>query len=464
LERISARGLRRLSADAWFPMVAVGSSVIIGWAIQQESAGTISQNKFFALMVVAPAVVVALLRPGWPLLAIIAIPPGVIGKLGFGDLRPIAALLALVLLIHYQRKRSVFVGGGSVSLILLLLTVFAFVDRIGFVSAPATQEASYTRNQIVLYLVVILSAYAFVRSGELAVGQISAAFVVSALVTLAILVGQTHGSPTRLRLNSAAAPLNPGFDYHRTHFGYLMAAAFGVSFAWYLRAERRRGTLLLLSLVLAFGVAISFARGGWLTAAAMLLALPLLTGRRTYWLLVPVVAVLFSLVGVAQQRLFGDVKGGLSQSVSNGQIGSNRLLLWEHLWHRAVHLPWGHGFGYMWTITPAFLGFSNEFQSETNQFIYAHNDFLFWTIELGVLGLAAWIVLWVAVLRRVVLELRSRDERRFVAALLALATIVGMFFATLFDNGLFLPDVATPFFAFVGVLMANARLAKRSTR
>lgn len=446
--------VRRLGGSAAVGLAAGAASLVLAYAIEGQASGSLNEMKFFALVFALPLLLVGVLRPTWPLLVVIAVPPGLVSRLGFSDTRILVLVLAAVLASHQLRRGSIRVSGGLPAIALVVVVTSAFVDRVPLF-APAALEASYVRDQVILYLVVLLLAGALAHTGELQTSHVAAAFTVCALVTVAILIGQVHGSPSALRLTSPAAPSNPGFDFHRTHFGYLVAAGFGLSLAGLLTSARHRGVLLASTAVLGLATATSFARGGWMSAALLLILLPWLTGRRTYWLLLPVPVFLFATVGAARERLLGDVQQGIGASIASGQLGSNRLLLWRDLWERAVHLPWGRGFGYMWSLTPDGLtGIPTIFQT-ANPFVYAHNDFLFWTVELGLVGLCVWLLLWAAAWRRFCVVLRTSESVVRQDAILALTPLLVMLVASLFDNAVLLPEIATPFFAVVGILGAQ---------
>ncbi len=118
-------------------------------------------------------------------------------------------------------------------------------------------------------------------------------------------------------------------------------------------------------------------------------------------------------------------------------------------------LPLGRGFGYVWSLKSEALFGGSSFTSAVNPFVYVHNDFLFWTLELGLIGLTAMIVFWarlVAAIRRINRWLAERGDYLSYVGGVALT----MFVASFVDNGLFIRPVAERFFVVAGMAFALA--------
>jgi cell division protein FtsW (lipid II flippase) len=196
-----------------------------------------------------------------------------------------------------------------------------------------------------------------------------------------------------------------------------------------------------------------------------LVALLLVAGyvrRRSFWLLVPVALALVLAVPIARERL---VPGPSAR----GDITTGRAELWTTLWddHIAPALPAGNGFGYTWSLTPeklfGFRGFVGA-DASAEQFVYPHNDFLFWMIEFGLWGLALWLIYWVHLIASTRWLLKSGTARHRGAALIVLGIFVTMFIAGLVDNPLAIQPLAERFFVSAGFVLGDRAAASLSAK
>ena len=127
-------------------------------------------------------------------------------------------------------------------------------------------------------------------------------------------------------------------------------------------------------------------------------------------------------------------------------------------------LPWGNGWGYMWSLTPNELfGLEGEFTAGDNPFVYPHNDFLFVFLELGILGLGLLIGFWIQLLRRIRLVSRAHDEdARLGVRVLVPVVVVGLL-VQLFDEGFAIRPVAERIFLAAGLVLGLISSWQRSS-
>ena len=116
-------------------------------------------------------------------------------------------------------------------------------------------------------------------------------------------------------------------------------------------------------------------------------------------------------------------------------------------------MPFGNGWGYVWSLMSIdVFGFEGAFTSGDQGFIYPHNDFLFFFVELGVIGLVFLGVFWFQLLRRFRFLSRASDGFvRYDARILA-PILVLMFLIQVFANGLSVRFVAERFFIAAGLI------------
>jgi hypothetical protein len=237
---------------------------------------------------------------------------------------------------------------------------------------------------------------------------------------------------------------------------YLVVLGFSIHFVrWLTRStrlsgEQRPGGSLILSLFLLALVASSLVRGAWVAA---LLVISFSAGhlrKRAYWLIIPLAVMLVLTIPLARERVVP------SESAS-ADITTGRWQLWSIVWTEEVApaLPWGNGFGHAWSLEPedlfGFATFRFENQRESG-FLYLHNDFLFWLVEFGFLGLILFLLYWKHVLGVTRRLLRNHDPSVRAAAFLFTGTIITMLVVQLVENGFAFRFMAERFFVATGFL------------
>ena len=201
--------------------------------------------------------------------------------------------------------------------------------------------------------------------------------------------------------------------------GYLAAMGFLICFArlTVATAGRRYGRVTHLTLMLLFAIAMStgLLRGAWLSAVIGVFLIAVWARKRMFWIIIPAALALLLAFPVARERVVPSENISITGEASLTSYTTGRWDLWTRLWAEIESgLPLGHGFGHTFTLTPEDLfgpgatSFATEDAVYT--FVYPHNDFLFWMIEFGWLGLFAMVVFWGHVVRAFRAVSRSGTE------------------------------------------------------
>lgn len=435
----------------------VGVVVYALVVVALQANGRLSVSRA-ALLLVAPILAwFAIRAPGWLVVAFVAIPPGVLTSIRGINIGSLTVLFAGTLIAYVVVKGRVS-GGGFFALAPYLVLVAGAYWTLDAVDPAAASAATEFRRALVLYAVLFLLAYVLVRDGELRLPDLGTALLVSAGISGIIFFWQTGGRPWTYTSTNLSSDIEPGLLFYRTHFGYMMALGFAVALAHAVARHRIRHRTLDLIVLGFFSLLVlfSFARGAWLVALILIALIPLRTGKKLYWLLLPVLALIATSIPLIQDRLFSDLSGGLQRSFDTGEFATGRWGLWQELWDRALPgMPWGRGFGFVWGLSPEALFGADAFTTEDNPFVYAHNDFIYWTVELGLIGLGAMLVFWarlVSVVRKVAVKLAAVEGGvGFVGGV-----VLTMFVASMFDNGLFIRAIAERVFIIIGAAWAIA--------
>ncbi|QOJ04360.1 MAG: O-antigen ligase family protein [Planctomycetia bacterium] len=196
---------------------------------------------------------------------------------------------------------------------------------------------------------------------------------------------------------------------------------------------------------------------GWLVVVILILraGLPGRASIRRMWPLAVtgMAAVVLTFVAVAiwgasstsygpellQLRLWGLVSRGTS----------GRLPIWSATWDMIKESPiHGMGFGNFALEYPRFVADNIEFVR------YAHNDYLQWTAELGVVGLVLLLALLAAALKRSGRLMVSRDHATRVVEMVAMAVLVGVVVDAIFSYGFYQPVPLMYLFMTIGMVRA----------
>lgn len=396
----------------------------------------------------------AALRPGWLILFLVAVPSAF---LSLAPIRAMTLLLILPLVAQLLLRGRLYPLSAIVLLPLIAIVVATYVFQADVNGKPALAAEGF-RKLFIYYLLLSVVAFNAVRLGELRVRSFVNSLLVGVVASVLIVLA-THGF--RIAALSAREGVDPGQFDLQSHLGYLVAMAFSVAFARALLPGIDGRAIRFGRLVFALGLLavtlLCLIRGAWAVAMITLIYVPIKTRRHAYLFLVIAAAGIALSFPLFRERLLSDVAGGVGNAAASGELGSGRWGLWTILWHlTAPALPWGNGFGYMWTLSSEKLfGFAGNFGPDA--FVYPHNDFLFWTLQFGVFGLGLVLTFWSTLylaFRRVARRLRASagDEPVWILGGIFMTMLV----AEVVDNGIFMRAVAERFFMAAGVIFAMA--------
>ncbi|HYI46075.1 MAG TPA: O-antigen ligase family protein [Actinomycetota bacterium] len=436
-----------------FPLVMVGYLLAV---VALEASGRVGLNEAATLLVLPALAWAAVRAPAVLLVGFVAIPPGVLTSLPRVSVGPLTLLMAATLAAFLVLRGVVTRGLVQTAIPIGVLVVGAFTMFNAIRPGPQSAATEF-RRVMLFYLVLLVLSYALGRAGAIKLAHVGTAILVSAGISGIIFLSQLGFQPWNFSVSDPS--LEPGGLFFRTHFGYMMALGFAVALS---RTMSRAPGKIRTSDLVVLGyfsllVTFSFTRGAWLVALVLITIAPLRTGRTGLWLLLPVLALVATGIPLIQERLFSDLSGGLQRSLESGDFATGRWGLWREMADRAIAgFPWGNGYGYVWNLRPeALFARGASFTTESNPFVYVHNDFLYWMVELGVIGLAAMVALWAQVLSALqrirYAATRIHGETAFVGGI-----VLTMFVASMVDNGLFIRPVAERFFICVGIAMALA--------
>lgn len=393
------------------------------------------------------ALMAAVIRPDWLLLALIAMPASLTAVVR-SNAMVILVAVALMAMLLTRRRFSLGMRTGLVALMLINVAGLLFRANVGL---EALAVNGGTMHLLTYYILLALLAFNLARLGELAGDSVGVALVLAVFSTTLIGLAGYGG---------AWFESGPGIITH-TYIAPMAAAAFGTSLAWYLLARSdmsRLGSLAMSAALLSLTV-LSFSRASWV-AAGMTLAL-LVNGLRgkAYVLVLTAFLVIVVLTPTVRQEISRTESGDVVAQVRSGEITTGRWTLWGELWIRAESaLPWGNGFGYVWSLSSSELfGVEGLFESGESGVVPPHNDFMYLLVEFGIPGFLLLAFFWVQLFRAHSLLSKSRNPvlRRSAWVLLGV-TVSGLIFA-LVDDLFAVRPVAERFFPIAGALFGLAQ-------
>jgi O-antigen ligase len=425
---------------------------VIGWAlllVLAHSVGRIDTPRAIVLLALPIVALGVALRPGWVVLFLIGAP---LAQIPAVPMRGLVLLLGMTLLAQLALRGTIYLGWktGFVGLTVLLGAALIHRTELSFNDALLARGML---NDVAFYLLLGLVSYNATRIGELRGDQL----INGVLIGLAISV--VIDSPSLFVGTSAATP---GVVPVGRGVAYLGAAAFAICFAR-LITRSPDGSFYhptvhaVLAVGFLFVMIPGLLRGAWLSALLAVLLISFWTRRKRYWLLIGLAAIALVSVPVARERVLPN-----EEQVASGGFTTGRSDLWARLWDEAAPaLPWGNGFGYTVTLTSERLfgeGSTAFDPTQSGSFVFPHNDFLFWIVELGVIGAFGMVLFWgqlINALRRV---LRSTTSRH---AIVLSGVLVAGFVSQLVGSTFFLRALAAPFFAVAGFIFGLRTLSER---
>ena len=383
----------------------------------------------------------AVIRPEWMILVLVVVPPTLISSVP--PLQMVAILMAA--LFGFLLQGNLRLGPQTGIYPLVGIIALAIVFRYD-ISAVAEATADATLKYLIYYTLLMLVGF-----HAAAGGRMRADTFVDALL-LGIL-GATVLQPFVAAVGFDAIIQTP----FRGQFAYLATMGFGVT---YVRLSLRRSMHLRqyavdFCLVVVFFclAAIGFGRTSWMAALLVFALVSRWTGKRSFWIVSSLIVVLVLTVPVVGERVLPG--GSVDASPATlARLTTGRSELWTEMLQRGAEaLPFGHGWGYTWSLTSIELfGFEGQFGAEGNGYVYPHNDFLFLFLEFGFLGLVVLAFFWFLLFRSVRLQSRSQNEEGRYEVRILIPVIIVMLLVQLFDNGFAIRFVAERFFIVAGLV------------
>jgi hypothetical protein len=415
-------------------------AIYVAGVVALFASGRLDLVRAGEILAVPVVGVAAVLRPEWVILILLAVPPAV--------LYPIpprhATLIMVTALFGFLLQGRIRLGPetGIYPLVGIVALGIAFKANVPPAAAAA---ADGQLKFIVYYIALILVGFHTAAEGKMEVDR----------VVNALLVGLVAGSVLQAFATDYSGYTVITQTPFQGKFAYLAAMGFGIT---YVRLSLRRsagrqpsaGDSLLMWGFLCF-TAIGFGRAAWTAALSIFALVSIWTGRKAFWIVSSLFLVLVFTVPVVGERVFPG--GSLDTSdVTLARVSTGRSELWGALLERGVEaLPFGHGWGYTWSLTSTELfGIEGEFTTADSDSIFPHDDFLFLFLELGTLGFGLLVAFWLHLLRKIRLLSRSHDEQTRYDVRVLVPVIIVMFFVQLFDNGLAIRFVAERFFIAAG--------------
>jgi hypothetical protein len=408
-----------------------------------------------SLLLGGPVVLaLALLRPEWTILIMIALPPSV--SFPIPTLVLIAIMVTALLGFLFQGDLSLGPKTGIypvVGIIVLAMTMKADSSR----GAPLEAEIL---ESIIYYALLILVAFNAIVNGRIRIDTFLNGLLLG-LVASALLqpfVGGISSFDTNYS--------NPFYG----KFAYLAAMGFGVAYVRFslTRSEGRRPSRVDAILAFAFLclTAIAFGQAAWLSALWVFALVSMWTSKKSFWIVSSLVLVIVLAVPVVREQVLPGGTADVTSQAQLDQITTGRSALWEKLWARGVEaLPLGQGWGYMESLSPVDLFGFETFVTHENEFIYAHDDFLYLFVQLGILGFGLLVVYWMNLLLKV--RRLSRSDSEFVrySVRVLVPVLIVEFVMQLFANGFATQFVAEKAFMASGLVFGlhyAVRQAERS--
>jgi O-antigen ligase len=433
----------RLQQNTPLILAAIAVTVYTMAVVALFASGRLFIDRAAILLVIPAVLTLALLRPEWTILMLVALPPFVISAV------PPMQLAALVAAIVFGSilQGGVTLGPKTGVYPLIAIVVLATLWPAD-VPADAELIASGLLKSILYYALLMLATFLVVSNGRLTVDALVG-------VTLVGLVGAVILQP----FFNEGGGLVGGITHtpYRGQFAYVSVMGFGIAYVRLSSGRSPRWARIDAILAACFlGLAaIGFGRAAWIAALWIFALASIWTGKKLFWIVASIALVVVLGVPAVSERVLpgGDVTA-LTDPQTLARVTTGRSELWSELWERGRDaLPFGQGWGYIPSLDSVdIFGFEGNFAAGESGFVYPHNDFLYLFVELGLVGVGLWVLFWFSLFRKIRALSRSPDpESRAVRIIVPI--IITMFMVQLFDNGFAIKFVATPFFVAAGLVV-----------
>ncbi|MDD5072415.1 MAG: O-antigen ligase family protein [Candidatus Omnitrophica bacterium] len=210
--------------------------------------------------------------------------------------------------------------------------------------------------------------------------------------------------------------------------------------------------LLVISLVLAACLLLTFARGAWLGFVAGFLFLLIFTGWKRLVAALIIVALLVSLTALIAPPDIKAQLGSLSK-LGSDLSSMDRFLIWKTGWKMFLDRPlFGHGLNTFMSVFEKYKPASYEW------IVYAHNCFLQIAAETGIIGLLVFLWFCVSVFIRGISKFTGTSDKFLKAAAIgAVACIIATLVNSFVDTNLYSLPLAVLFWSMCGLAVARVQ-------
>lgn len=298
----------------------------------------------------------------------------------------ILGLLLIVLFLLWIKNNKLVVFGKLMLIISFAILIFYFIYSLieGTTTIPPIHDFIFGLFfSIMIYL--ILTNFVNRENSYKFSNLIQILIIVSTV--LSSIVGIFQMLPS---MGKEMAEL-PGLFYVKNHFGIFTSMGFALSVTrLFLTTSFKRIIWLMISFILLIGVVLSMSRAAWLSSILILFYLAIYFNKK-HLLILPAL-ILIGILYIFWERIF--------DAAYLGDISTGRFLLWatfiSHLFNYG-NLFLGLGVGYTFKFNPMELVGFVGFQAADNPYIYVHNDFLYFLLETGIIGLLLFVLFYIVI-------------------------------------------------------------------
>lgn len=296
--------------------------------------------------------------------------------------------------------------------------------------------------------------------------------VVKTFFVFAILVSvfsMTKHSLMGFSFHTTNEMTEPFFEEHGTYAAYL-SIIFGFSFVISLSHIEEKGLknlAILTSIITIVAITLSYTRAAWLSCIFIIglffvFKAKSLLRNRYFWIFTGLLLLIFivfssSLLVELQRNALTILD--VQRNVSNLE----RINRWVAAINMFISKPLvGFGVG---TYPIHYYEFQNPIFSTIISDMYAgaHNDYLQYLAEGGIIGLSGWLVLLGSVLFKAFKVMNLSSDLTFTTIILGATLGISTYlFHALFNGYLEFDKVAVPFWLCIGLILATEKLIKES--
>jgi O-antigen ligase len=302
--------------------------------------------------------------------------------------------------------------------------------------------------RLVIYLMLFLMAVSLTGKGELMKRTLASFVIFGFLLSFFAIIQKAtwNGKIYWFReLTQGGSPFGPFVN--RNHFAGLigMIIPLGLGLSLEEKKMEKKLILIFLSLIMALGIFYSLSRGGIISFLfSMVFFIALVITRRHYRRYIHYLIIFLS--GVICYLLYLGISPIVERFAQSGLSSEGRMLVWKATLKAFADFAWfGTGLGTFRYVFP--LYYPEGLQSN---FLYAHNDYLQFLLETGVVG-ASLLALASLSLAGIAFKACSKESPSFIMAGLA-TSMIYMLVHSFFDFNLHIPSNAIMFSVILGLL------------